>query len=657
MKLNSPITVRITQGSGNVFEGQFDTLPITIGRSSKNNICLKDFPWLSRQQAVLNFNGDEYELVDLTEGNKLYFENQPTSRCVVSPRANISIGDLRFIFILPENEKIEQGKTDSGEVTETLTRPHLSHPVAHPVTPTAPASLTSEDRLNLGQQAIQDKANGPAKSWRAAGHPESEGTETLSPRAEFKPTALVHGLQAHYQGARVDLRETRAPRVLEVFVTWKGKILEIQEFAVNERVRIGPSAHASLRIPTLSKDIIIARFNGTSSRCLIPNGMRMRVRRGDQLLPKEEIEKATTTSNSGYIYALGGQDCLSLDLGHDVAIHVRYAPAPRQLTKAKLVEPDEEIRRTFLGSGIVHLFFSIIAIFSAPKDGDRKPIVVQDRVARLVVPEEKKPEPTPTPTPKPTPPPVEKIVKVEPKPEKPKPKRKVQPKPKQVVVRQLKKPIPEPNVETPEKEVDIKNVAALAALGALGPPTENPSNQPVAINISPNAGGMQASPSGIIGAIKAPGGKLTAAGMAGVRTKGMGYGTGTGYGVQGVKGTAGGRAVAGRVVGSPKLVKISREEGLDQKTVMGVVQKYLDEIQRCYERALLSNPDLAGRVEYEWYITPAGSVQWANVKKTDISDGDALNTCVKGVFKKMQFPRARNGMATTPNIGFPFGRL
>ncbi|MCB0421318.1 MAG: AgmX/PglI C-terminal domain-containing protein, partial [Bdellovibrionales bacterium] len=202
---------------------------------------------------------------------------------------------------------------------------------------------------------------------------------------------------------------------------------------------------------------------------------------------------------------------------------------------------------------------------------------------------------------------------------------------------------------------------ALAALGALGAPTPNPTNMPVALNINPNAGGAPKTlnSTGLIGTLKSKGGKLAASGgvSSGVKTKGKGYGTGTGYGVQGVKGSAGSRGVAGAVIGTPRLMKVNRTEGLTQKQVMAVVKQNAGKIQQCYERALLSAPGLQGRVEYGWHITPSGKVKWAKVKNSSVRNADSLNNCVITVFEKMKFPAAKNGASTEPTIGFPFGRM
>ena len=114
--------------------------------------------------------------------------------------------------------------------------------------------------------------------------------------------------------------------------------------------------------------------------------------------------------------------------------------------------------------------------------------------------------------------------------------------------------------------------------------------------------------------------------------------------------------MAGAVIGSPRLMQVDRTEGLSQKQVMTVVKKYVGKIQSCYERALLSAPGISGRVEYEWYILPSGKVRWAKVKKSAASQADVLNNCVVQVFRKMRFPKAKNGETTQASIGFPFGR-
>jgi hypothetical protein len=111
-------------------------------------------------------------------------------------------------------------------------------------------------------------------------------------------------------------------------------------------------------------------------------------------------------------------------------------------------------------------------------------------------------------------------------------------------------------------------------------------------------------------------------------------------------------------VGVPKLdsSKLSATQGLSNDVVMAVVNRFLPDIQRCYERALFDDSTLAGRIEYEWVIDPSGQVTSARVVSSQMARADSLNNCVLGVFKKMQFPKSTNGQPTIAKIGFPFGQ-
>lgn len=463
-------------------------------------------------------------------------------------------------------------------------------------------------------------------------------------------------------------RVPRGRRVLEAYVTWKGEILDTHLFWPGDKVVVGRTGEG-LYVPTLKGEFLVADFDGSVARCSIPQRVNGFLRTGDyRPVPLDDLIKSQALARKGknYVLKLGSSDLCSMQLGNDIQLYFRYAPAPRQLSRKKIVEPDALLKKTITGSGLIHFLIVMICILFAPKQDTPKVKNLPPRIAKLLIKKEK-----PKPKPKPKKKKEEKKVtkkktkkKVQKKVVKPKPR-----KPKKVVVRKNKK-IREMNKKVTKnvgtkKPVkgkptkDLTKVGALAALGALGAATPNPSNKPVSININKNAGGggSKVTTSGVIGAIKAKGGQLQAAGIGGVKTKGKGFGTGTGYGVQGIKGRAGSRGVAGSVVGSPSLMKIKRTEGLNRKQVMDIVKNYLGEIQQCYERSLLTAPGIAGRVEYEWFITPKGRVKWSKVKKSEMRGGDALNSCVLAIFKKMKFPVAKNGESTRPNIGFPFGRL
>jgi hypothetical protein len=273
-------------------------------------------------------------------------------------------------------------------------------------------------------------------------------------------------------------------------------------------------------------------------------------------------------------------------------------------------------------------------------------------------PEAKKPEPTPVP---------KKVVKIE----KPKPKKFDMPlKLKQrnklpIVVKKANENAPKvvgadiPVTKPEPKPVKLESLGALAGLSAAAPLSA--ASAPKDIKINKDAGGSpgdKISMSDIHAPSTSGRGRLAASGGGGdIRTGGKGIGSGKAYGMQGLGGKSGSRMIAGSVVGMPVLSKGSVSEGLTREQVMKEVKKHMGEVQSCVERALVSAPDLSGRMEFEWEITPQGSVTSARIKKSDVTGGDLLGECVKDVFKAMKFPKAKNGQGTTPTIGFPFGRI
>lgn len=91
--------------------------------------------------------------------------------------------------------------------------------------------------------------------------------------------------------------------------------------------------------------------------------------------------------------------------------------------------------------------------------------------------------------------------------------------------------------------------------------------------------------------------------------------------------------------------------GLDRETVRRIIKQYRGEIRTCYEKSLLSNPSLAGRIVYNWRISPQGPVVTAKVTRST-AGSPTLEKCVNDVIMIMKFPAAANGKSTT--VIYPF---
>jgi hypothetical protein len=93
--------------------------------------------------------------------------------------------------------------------------------------------------------------------------------------------------------------------------------------------------------------------------------------------------------------------------------------------------------------------------------------------------------------------------------------------------------------------------------------------------------------------------------------------------------------------------------GLTRDVVRAVIGKYHSQIRNCYERSLLVNSDLAGRILYQWKISPAGPVVSVQMIETEVHF-EKLESCVRDVIRSMQFPAAENGQSTTVIYPFAF---
>ncbi len=675
-----------------------------VGPMGPDVLTLQTPVFISRQHAVINFDEGKLQIVDLNSSNGLYFQGKRFRLAPIEEEVQIAIGELLLqinpvvsdaVEVTHIDEKtskidfktfgslVEKLDIDSRKVDLPADMIPISQVKVFADSPPKNHEKNAEKNIEKNddkteaahkltpKSEVAPKPTKPVESIHSAATVVGMPTELPSaPEAESMvansvshsehlahiPIINSHGIdQMTVHPLANDLKPHH--RVLEGYVTWKDSLYDSQHFMPGEKVVIGRGYRADLKAPILERNIKIAKYDGLSTECYIPKGYQISVKRDDKTIEMKDLlaSQALVTNKKGYTLKLGNRELCSIQLDQDLQIHFRYAPAPRQLSKKQLIEASEEFRKATIVSGIFHLMLAVLALLNAPTSNAPKLKNIPERYARLLVEpprkliEEKK---------KPKPKEKEKVVKKEKKqPEKI--VKKIQAVPQKV---KLIKPVPSKNVAQlpPKKEpVKVETIGALGALTALAPKAA-PTNVPVAINVNPNAGGMVSKnpTGGVIGILKTKTGSLAAGGgIASVKTKGLGYGTGTGYGIQGLKGTAGTRGVAGSVLGTPTLMQTGKEEGLSKSQVMDVVKRHMGEIQQCYERSLFQNPNLAGRVQYEWEIKSSGNVTWAKVSKSDIADGDNLNSCVREVFKKMKFPVAKNGQSTTPNIGLPFGRL
>lgn len=88
---------------------------------------------------------------------------------------------------------------------------------------------------------------------------------------------------------------------------------------------------------------------------------------------------------------------------------------------------------------------------------------------------------------------------------------------------------------------------------------------------------------------------------------------------------------------------------LDQDEIQKVINANIAQIQRCYEKALLATPGLAGRVQFEWVIRKNGSVGNLSSLPSDLPEQQIQ--CMTKRIRSWRFPK-RSGSSV--KMSYPF---
>ncbi len=253
-----------------------------------------------------------------------------------------------------------------------------------------------------------------------------------------------------------------------------------------------------------------------------------------------------------------------------------------------------------------------------------------------------------------------KLVMPEKKPEPPKPEVEESPAAEEAPVQQAKAPkrqrAPKPPSKKAPPPVASKAMKMLSKIASAGPAMKevlgavDKKGLPAAPRgSSPTLAGMigQGVPNAGIGSLGMGGGArgrgvpggaglLRGEGGAGIGSFGAG-GLGRSGSVRGQVTRASGRSLA--VQGS-----------IDRDAVAKVVNAHLQEVRACYERALLKDPGLAGKVVLEWSISTSGAVTMARTRSSSLSNG-GVERCILSSLKTWKFPSARGGQVL---VSYPF---
>jgi hypothetical protein len=101
--------------------------------------------------------------------------------------------------------------------------------------------------------------------------------------------------------------------------------------------------------------------------------------------------------------------------------------------------------------------------------------------------------------------------------------------------------------------------------------------------------------------------------------------------------------VRAQVTARPNLMKV--EGHLDRGEIQKVINAHIHELQGCFERQLIVNPNLAGKVTFEWVIATSGAVSVVKIKASSLSSNEATS-CMQAAIHRWQFPAPSGGQVT-----------
>jgi TonB family protein len=162
-----------------------------------------------------------------------------------------------------------------------------------------------------------------------------------------------------------------------------------------------------------------------------------------------------------------------------------------------------------------------------------------------------------------------------------------------------------------------------------------------------------AGPAGILQAMDEDSGKLGGGtgegtiGLGGLETIGHGGGGGSGVGY--------GRGAGGLYDKSESKPTIqpgtaSVQGSLSKEVIRRIIKQHLNEVRYCYEKSLVAQPGLGGKMAVKFTISPTGAVEAANVSTSTMGAPD-VESCVAQAFERWTFPAPEGG--GTVNVTYP----
>ncbi len=494
-------------------------------------------------------------------------------------------------------------------------------------------------------QAVQPQMHSAPPSQPALGAPSS-------PALSQSSASMVDLSAAEFADSQ---------EALEVRVIWGDTILDHNHFYEPKRITVGESRKNTFSLSSEALPEGIDSFpliETEGDRLLINFTDRMggELHLKDQVVPIAQIKQSAKVQQTslGYQFALPAQSRVRLFVG-DLTFEISFVPAPKRLPPAVLNQMDHHLARSMGTSFLIHGVLILLMLFA-----DENPSMLDEdffkqgnRFAQLIV----RPE--------------------EPEKEKKRKKKSGGAKAKGDKGKLGKKKAPKKNRKAAQKKknpdatspIDLKKIEKavdldIAKKGVLGLINKG-GNRLGSIMDTKGFGGADANAVG--GWIGSKAGD--ASGSAGLGAGGLGSGGGgfsgdsVGLARVGTYGRGGGKG--GRGWGRSKLrnkrrqtIKVSTGPpdifgGLDKEIIRRIINQHRSRFKYCYERELIKNQSLQGKIHVWFQIEPNGRVYKSRISRSTMNN-DRVEECLARRVKLLRFPSPKGGGVVHVNYPFIF---
>lgn len=426
--------------------------------------------------------------------------------------------------------------------------------------------------------------------------------------------------------------QLRSNDILDVAVIRNGELQETYQLGANKTLLTGIESHEIYFEGIAHKEAFVARkkIDGQDGAyCFLPDGYRAEIYDGLNNLVGE-IEQ------EGEYFAIGPNQKARL-YSEDDEIQIYWRTQQARLGR-NTPDPESKRFRESVGASL-GLSLIIIAIMYFIPHKEKEEELAEKKSSYFRVTSESRPAPAPAPAPA-----LETVDQVVAKTQ-----------PKQTVRQPVKQPVKQPVVAKTEPTGPSKKTLEVAS--ALSNLLNKTSNKKLTVGDRGRkvlqAGIVPASGSSSAG-LKT---EVAAQSAESVSTSELNNSLKTGK-TSGLKGFAGGTGT-GSIFGKgiPTMdVGIGDSDaeasgGLDKEVIARVVRAHLGQIKHCYERQLLVDPNIFGKVVARWVIDGAGKVDTSSVKKTTMGNRNVEN-CVLSKINGWKFPKPKGGGKVI--VSYPF---